>query len=60
MPKCPWSELGASMEVPDDVTFGKFCGNGFGKRTLTQCLDDSAKRCECISDVVIIELRTKK
>ena len=48
------------MEVPDDSTFGKFSSNGFGERTLTQCLDDSTKRCECISDVVIIELRTKK
>jgi hypothetical protein len=48
------------MEVPDDVTFGKFCGNGFGKRMLIQIFYDSTKRCECISDVVIIELRTKK
>ena len=60
MPKCPRSELCASMEVPDDVTFGKFCGNGFGKRMLIQIFYDSTKRCECISDVVIIELRTKK
>ena len=60
MPKCPRSELCASMEVPDDSTFGKFGGNGFGKRTLTQCLYNSTKRCECISDVFIIELRTQK
>ena len=60
MPKCPRSKLCASMEVPDDATLGKFGGNRFGKRMLIQSLDDSTKRCECISDVVIIELRTKK
>jgi hypothetical protein len=48
------------MEVPDDSTLGKFGGNRFGKRMLIQSLYDSTKRCECISDVVIIELRTKK
>jgi hypothetical protein len=48
------------MEVPDDSTFGKFSSNGFGKRMLIQSFYDSPKRCECISDVVIIEIRTKK
>ena len=48
------------MEVPDDVTFGKFGGNGFGKRMFIQSLYDSTKWCECISEVFIIELRTKK